>query len=388
MSMSAMEIQSLTQEAFKELQAGNHMIARNLFELITSEGQGDSNHWLGLAYACSSDSDDDVAFAAINQSLVQDPTNLRSNLFKADYLQQQKKTQEAIEFYQTVLKITANTPSLPDDIQQGVSRAEAACAAKNEQYQKFLLDRLTSEGFNPKQSNHFFRQSLDLMFGKKTIYFQEPRRYFYPGLPQIQFYEREQFDWVKAIEGQTDNIRAELTAVLNDKSKFSPYIKSDDSHLGQDNAGLEDSDDWSGLFLWNYGNIETDNAALFPKTMQALNLAPLPHIAAQSPMALFSKLSATTKIPPHNGLLNTRLICHLPLIVPKNCGALRVGNETRPWVEGEMLIFDDSIEHEAWNDSDEQRLVLIFEVWRPEISVEVQKLIKSTLEAAKDYNNM
>ena len=100
----------------------------------------------------------------------------------------------------------------------------------------------------------------------------------------------------------------------------------------------------------------------------------MPDIARQAPIALFSKLSAEMKIPPHNGLTNSRLICHLPLIVPENCGSLRVGNEERSWVEGEMLIFDDTIEHEAWNSSAHERVILLFEVWRPEIAEEERRL--------------
>ncbi len=203
--------------------------------------------------------------------------------------------------------------------------------------------------------------------GDKEIFFQQPRRYFYPGLPHIQFYEREQFEWVAEIEEKTDEIRDELTAVMDDSSRFSPYVKSGDARLGQNNQGLDDNPDWGALFLWDYGRLVTENALLFPKTLKALEAAPLPQIAHQAPMALFSKLAAETTIPPHNGLLNTRLICHLPIIVPEHCGALRVGNEERPWVEGEMLIFDDSIEHAAWNRSKNERVILLFEIWRPEI---------------------
>ena len=61
---------------------------------------------------------------------------------------------------------------------------------------------------------------------------------------------------------------------------------------------------------------------------------------------------------------NTRLTCHLPLIVPPGCG-FRVGNEVREWVEGKLLVFDDTIEHEAWNDSGEDRVVLIFDIGGP-----------------------
>jgi aspartyl/asparaginyl beta-hydroxylase (cupin superfamily) len=190
---------------------------------------------------------------------------------------------------------------------------------------------------------------------------------------------------VAEIEEKTGEIRAELTAVMNDSSRFSPYVKSGDARLGQNNQGLDDNPDWGALFLWDYGRLVTENAALFPNTLKALEAAPLPQIANQAPMALFSKLAAETTIPPHNGLLNTRLICHLPIIVPELCGALRVGNEERPWVEGEMLIFDDSIEHAAWNHSKHERVILLFEIWRPEISADERELITTMLKAVAEY---
>ena len=114
-------------------------------------------------------------------------------------------------------------------------------------------------------------------------------------------------------------------------------------------------------------------------------IAPMPVITAQAPMALFSKLTPGTRIPPHNGVLNTRLICHLPIIVPENCGALRVGNEERAWVEGQTLIFDDSIQHEAWNHSKEERVVLLFEIWRPELNEEERQLVTWLLAAVKEF---
>ena len=79
-------------------------------------------------------------------------------------------------------------------------------------------------------------------------------------------------------------------------------------------------------------------------------------------------------------------MCHLPLIVPENSGAIRVGNEERPWVEGELLIFDDSMQHEAWNNSDSERVVLLFDIWRPELTKEERALVTSVLTAARHYH--
>ena len=85
-------------------------------------------------------------------------------------------------------------------------------------------------------------------------------------------------------------------------------------------------------------------------------------------------------------MLNTRLICHLPIIVPENCGALRVGNQTRTWQEGKALIFDDSVEHEAWNNSNEERVVLLFDIWRPELTEDERRLITDMLVAVEEYS--
>jgi aspartyl/asparaginyl beta-hydroxylase (cupin superfamily) len=112
----------------------------------------------------------------------------------------------------------------------------------------------------------------------------------------------------------------------------------------------------------------------------------MPHIAARSPMALFSSLRPGTHIAPHNGLLNTRLICHLPLIAPPGC-TFRVGNETREWRQGKTIIFDDSIEHEAWNDAATIRIVLLFEIWRPELAAEERQALTVLYEAINLYTS-
>ena len=117
---------------------------------------------------------------------------------------------------------------------------------------------------------------------------------------------------------------------------------------------------------------------------EALALAPMPIVTGRSPMALWSLLTPGTHIRPHNGLLNTRLICHLPLIVPDGCG-LRVGAETRSWREGELLIFDDSFEHEAWNHGASDRTVLLFEIWRPDIDIDEREQLTRIFAAIDTY---
>jgi aspartyl/asparaginyl beta-hydroxylase (cupin superfamily) len=99
---------------------------------------------------------------------------------------------------------------------------------------------------------------------------------------------------------------------------------------------------------------------------------------------LFSALTPHTRIPPHTGVANFRLLVHLPLILPPGCG-FRVGGETREWKFGEAWVFDDTIEHEAWNNSDELRVIMICDVWSPLLSDSEREAIAAVIEARDRY---
>ena len=99
---------------------------------------------------------------------------------------------------------------------------------------------------------------------------------------------------------------------------------------------------------------------------------------------MFSILDARTRIPPHTGVSNTRLIVHLPLIVPPGCG-IRVGAERREWIPGKAFVFDDTIEHEAWNDSDVPRAVLIFDIWSPFVRTAERDMVRAATVAVGEY---
>jgi aspartyl/asparaginyl beta-hydroxylase (cupin superfamily) len=112
--------------------------------------------------------------------------------------------------------------------------------------------------------------------------------------------------------------------------------------------------------------------------MAVLDQLPQPRIAGASPNAMFSLLAPNTKIPPHVGINNARLVCHLPLIVPEGCW-FRVGGETRLWKAGEAFVFDDTIEHEAMNPTDQLRVVFIVDVWHPDLSLVEQDAIAALI---------
>jgi aspartyl/asparaginyl beta-hydroxylase (cupin superfamily) len=115
--------------------------------------------------------------------------------------------------------------------------------------------------------------------------------------------------------------------------------------------------------------------------METIAKLPQPNVPGASPNAMFSLLAPKTRIPPHAGVANMRLVCHLPLIVPPNCG-FRVGATTREWNVGEAFVFDDTIEHEAWNESNELRVVLILDLWAPALSPAERIAVARVIAAA------
>ncbi len=178
-------------------------------------------------------------------------------------------------------------------------------------------------------------------------------------------------------------MRAEVEAVIRAEAGIAPYVEAPRDRPSKEHSLLGDAR-WSAYHLWQAGVPVAAAHAACPVTVAAVESAPIPRIAGRSPMALFSILAGGTHIPPHNGMLNTRLIVHIPLIVPPDC-RLRVGGETRTVEAGVPLIFDDSIEHEAWNDSAEPRAILLFEVWRPELTAGERTALTAMYSAVDSY---
>lgn len=316
----------------------------------------------------------------IERVLAAEPRNVSALILKADYLAKAGDARSASSYYLAALKAAGPPQQVPQHLRPELQRARASYERYAREYQDYIVEQLAARGFDPATSSPRFAQSLDIVLGKKRVYLQQPRYYYFPGLPQIQFYEREQFPWLAALERETDAIAAELQAVMQDPAAFAPYVQPDPRRPPNEQAGMVNNPAWSAFYLWKNGDVVPENAARCPRTMQALADVPLARVPNRSPSILFSLLRPDAHIPPHNGLVNTRLICHLPLLVPGQC-TFRVGNDVREWRRGHAWLFDDTIEHEAWNRSAETRVILLFDVWRPELSQEERALVASLFEA-------
>jgi aspartyl/asparaginyl beta-hydroxylase (cupin superfamily) len=366
------------------LRRGEPQEARRLYELVVAQNSPTLSVWFGLATACRELREPDASLAAIDKVLAHDPRNLRALLFKGDHFAGLGDERAANSFYSGALRQAASLDQVPPDLVGELQRARSNCESYARRYESHLHDKLIETGFHERQSSRRFAQSLDLVLGKKQVYLQQPSQYYFPELPQIQFYDRGQFPWLAEIEGATDDIRSELIDVLREEGAFRPYVEDIPDRPPPENPSMIGNPSWSAYFLWKNGVQVSEHAARCPKTMRALDSVPLCMIKGRTPSVLFSLLRPGTRIPAHTGYINTRLICHLPLIVPEKC-VFRVGNEVRQWTVGETLLFDDTIEHEARNDSAETRVVLIFDIWRPELNDEERALVTTLLEAIDSY---
>jgi aspartate beta-hydroxylase len=202
---------------------------------------------------------------------------------------------------------------------------------------------------------------------------QRPTFLYMPDLPSTRFFDRDLFPWYGAIEAQTASIRAEMQAMIAAGGDgFEPFF----GHFDEKNARIEDhlrndhgeAPVWDAFFFYRHGTRYDANAARCPITAAALDETPLCRIREHAPEACYSVLTPGSHILPHRGVTNTRVVTHLPLVVPEGDLALNVSGELMRWREGSCFSFDDTFEHEAWNRGDETRVVLLFDVWNPHLT--------------------
>jgi aspartyl/asparaginyl beta-hydroxylase (cupin superfamily) len=362
------------------LRRGDAAGARAAFEGVTNAGNAPPQAWVLLAQSCALLGDVAATDSALDAALHLEPRNLYALLMKGDAFVRAGDDRAAVSWYTMAVNSAAGM-TLPPDLITRLDAAQAVLARARGRFRDHLDATLAARGV--ADAGDRFTEALAILSGEKQVFFQSPTSFFYPGLPHTQFFDTTEFDWVADLEAAAPAIRTELEAVLASDTGHKPYVEADPSRPNKGHSLLGDPN-WSAFHLIENGVPFAGNAERCPATLAALADLPIPRIEGRSPMALFSVLKPHTHIPPHSGMLNTRLIVHLPLIVPDGC-RLRVGNDVRDVVTGKVMIFDDSIEHEAWNDSDATRVILLFEIWRPELSAAERAALTAMFEAIGSY---
>ncbi len=350
---------SLLVQGLAALKARDHARAAVLLGEAATGLAADKMAWVALASAEQGRGDLAAAEAALDSQLVQHKRDVGALLFKAQLRERAGDERAATSFYRTALTQIAFDGHLPPSLQRLHDHAHAYLATTDAKFTEYLLGQIDGE---PSPA---IVESIGLLTGQREIDLQRPSVFYYPGLAQRRFFDPAGFAWLQAMLALLPEMQAELAAMRAGKDRFTPYVVATPDRPAPANHLLNDPA-WGTLHFWKSGEVVAENAAACPATMAALDHAPMPQIPGRSPNAHWSRLKPGTHIAPHHGMLNTRLICHVPILTAPSC-TLRVGSETREWVDGVPLVFDDSIEHEARNDGTAERVVLLFEIWRPEI---------------------
>jgi len=385
------EAAALHERARLLLAAGDAAAALGLLEQSVLLAPRNVMFWLSLAAALRALRRHEAELTALERALSIDPTHLVVLLQKGALLDLMGKPRAAAAVYGYALQTLAADARLPAAVEAHVRHAQRRVAENAAQLAVLIEGRLRA-AFGPSADTTQaaagrtrFDRCLDRVLGRRRVYMPEPSFMLFPYLRNYEFFERERFPWIDALEAATGSICEELAGVLRDDTQgLKPYIGFGEGLPLRQWEELNHSRRWSAYFLWNQGRLDESHAARCPRTLAALGAVPQVDIPGRAPTAFFSILDARTKIPAHSGVTNTRLTVHLPLIVPRGCG-FRVGGETREWHPGRAWVFDDTIEHEAWNDSDVPRAILIFDIWNPELTPLERDLVRETTATLAEY---
>lgn len=338
--------------------------------------------WLNLARAHRELGNPEAERAALEQILAIDQRDLLALIRLAELHERLAEEALAAQRWSAVISLSAGIGDRSPEFVQLIERARTYVEGQSRKLAEAVDDRLAGDLAEASaRDRRRIEAASDALLGRRAIYANHCEGLHYPFLPADEFFDREHFPWLSELEAATDEILAELQAILaGGKQTLEPYIAMAPGTPASKWSALDRSLDWGAFHLWKEGERIDENCARAPRTAALAESLPLCRIEGRAPAVFFSILKAGSHIPPHTGVTNVRSIVHLPLIVPSNC-RFRVGGETREWRKGEAFVFDDTIEHEAWNRSGEDRAVLIIDTWNPHLSERERAMICRLYEA-------
>lgn len=368
-----MHAPALAQEAnargLAALRGGDHRTAIEAFLRATQADAEAAPLWRNLAHAYRLARDDAGERRALDHALALNRTDFSAQLRYAQLLQRLGEELSALRAWDGALQLAAGLPTPPPDLARELEEGRRYCGQLRDRIAA-TAQRALAVGRAERNETEERRLGafVDLALGKRRVYHNQCAGLHYPFLPEDEFFDRGLFPFFAELEAAAPQIRDELRGLIEQGDEvLRPYVRLGEGTPKNDWSELDGSLDWGACFLWEYGVPNDPVLARCPQTAALLDQLPLTRIPGRAPNVFFSLLRAGSRIPPHTGVTNTRAIVHLGLDVPDGCG-FRVGNETREWAEGVAFAFDDTIEHEAWNNSDRRRAVLILDVWNPHLT--------------------
>lgn len=380
--MASSPAQLANAEGVAALRRGDAAAAIAAFTRATAADPQAGPLWRNLAHAHRLAADAEGERTALNQALAIDQCDFAARLRLAQLHQRLDEETQALVAWGAVQQLAEAMPALPPEVAAELAAGAAYCDGLRQRLATAAEAALTADAGRDETEERRVRAFVDQALGRRRVYHNQCAGVFYPFLPEDEYFDRRHFPWFDQLEAATPDIQAELRALLDAPGDLiRPYVRFESGTPENEWSPLDGSLDWSACFLWEYGLPHQAVLDRCPRTAALLESLPLARIPGRAPNAFFSVLRPHSKIPPHTGVTNTRAIVHLALEVPEGCG-FRVGNETRDWVEGKAFAFDDSIEHEAWNDSDQRRAVLIIDSWNPHLSQREQDAVLRYFAAA------
>jgi len=376
----------LTALGMYALKRGDFAAAGGHFEQAAQLDPSAPQLWLHVAMAKRALRDVAGEAAAVERALTLDPYHHLALLHKATLLERRGLPRQAAKAYRAFLQVVPPQLQQSPGLRQGVERAREVVAGNAAALESFLETRLAAVRASQAQApQERFNHCLEVLLEKRRVFTAQPTFMHFPRLPALEFYDRAEFPWLAAFEQATAAIRDELLQSLAaDAGGVVPYVDYRDGLPLNQWRELNRSRRWGAYYLIKGGSPVPAHLERCPKTAALLAAAPLADVPGEAPTAFFSILEPRTRIPPHTGVSNTRLVVHVPLVIPPGCG-FRVGSETREWRVGQAWVFDDAIEHEAWNNSDEARAILILDIWNPFLTSAERALVSAATAAVNEY---
>ena len=374
------ERHSIVAQADRAAASGDLALAQQLLTDAAAAPGADARLFLKLAAVNKAGGHPRAALTAVEQALAQEPLDFVALVLRATLLDALGEA-EAGEAWSHAL---AQRPDgeLPGPmaaaIEAGEKRRDEWLDAREARMKLNMAAAEAKAGAEERKRIERFRSNV---LRRTRPYHSEPTHFHFPGLVEREYHPRRSFPWLDQLEAATSLIASEFRAVMAaERAELVPYIQYADHRPLDVWRPLNNSSDWTAIHLWQNGRTIDANARHCPNTMALLNGFGQPAIRGAGPNAMFSLLAPNTAIPPHVGVNNARLVCHLPLVVPEGCW-FRVGAETRHWREGEAFVFDDTIEHEALNPTDQLRVVFIFDVWHPDLGEVERQAVAALIES-------
>lgn len=334
--------------------------------------------WLALANAELGLGEHVAAEHSIDRQLELTPRELGALLLKGMLRERAGDMRAATSFFSAALGEARRGAEVPPPLAALHAHAERALVAHRGDYAAHL-DQALGNDLSPTM-----REALGLLRGEREVDLQQPSVFYYPGLPQRRFYDPADFPWLADMLALLPRMQAELAAMrAGHEAGFEPYVTRRENRPAPMNPLLGDKA-WSAFWFWRDGAVVEENARACSATMAALEHAPLVRIPGRAPSAHWSRLRPGAHIAPHVGMLNTRLIVHIPILTAPDC-LFRVGSETRTWEDGVPLLFDDSFDHEARNGGTQDRVILLFEIWKPEIPEHDREALSRLFQAIDGF---